>query len=104
MAKGQVLAPGFIDSHSHHDWSLADQPEAVACLNQGITTVVVGQDGGGSFMDTIAASFERQPVAVNLATYTGHTTLRRRAMGGTSALFRQATKDEVDHMKQLLDR
>ncbi|MBK8500878.1 MAG: serine hydrolase [Saprospiraceae bacterium] len=100
---GQVLAPGFIDTHSHHDWSLADQPGAVACLNQGITTIIVGQDGGGSFMDTIAASFERQPVAVNLATYTGHTTLRRRAMGGMSALFRQATSHEVEKMKTLLE-
>ena len=100
---GLVLAPGFIDSHSHHDWSLADQPTAIACLNQGVTTIVVGQDGGGSLMDTIQASFEKQPVAVNLATYTGHTTLRRRAMGGMGALFRPATNEEVGKMKALLD-
>ncbi len=100
---GLVLAPGFIDSHSHHDWSLADQPDAIACVSQGITTIVVGQDGGGSLMDTIEASFKKQPVAVNLASYTGHTTLRRMAMGGMGALFRQATPEELEKMKTLLD-
>jgi N-acyl-D-aspartate/D-glutamate deacylase len=101
--QGLVLAPGFIDSHSHHDWSLADQPEALAAVNQGITTIVVGQDGGGSLVDTIEASFKKQPVAVNLATYTGHSTLRRMTMGGMGALFRQATRAEVEKMKTLLD-
>lgn len=100
---GLVLAPGFIDSHSHHDWSLAEQPGAIAATSQGITTIVVGQDGGGSLMDTIAASFAEQPVAVNLATYTGHSTLRRMAMGGLGALFRPATVAEVDSMKILLE-
>jgi N-acyl-D-aspartate/D-glutamate deacylase len=101
--KGRVLAPGFIDSHSHHDWSLADQPEAIACVNQGITTIVVGQDGGGSLMDTIEASFTKQAPAVNLATYTGHATLRRLAMGGSRALFRQCTPAELEKMKAMLD-
>ena len=100
--RGLVLAPGFIDTHSHHDWSLQDQPEAVAAVNQGITTIVAGQDGGGSFMDSIEASLKKQPVAVNLATYTGHTTLRRMAMGGLGGLFRQATPAEVEKMKILL--
>jgi N-acyl-D-amino-acid deacylase len=100
--RGLVLAPGFIDSHSHHDWSLDDQPEAIAALSQGITTIVVGQDGGGSIMDSLDASLRRQPVAVNVATYTGHTTLRRIAMGGLGGLFRQATPAEVEKMKVLL--
>lgn len=100
--KGLVLTPGFIDTHSHHDWSLQDQPEAIAAVNQGITTIVAGQDGGGSLMDSIEAELQRQPVAVNLATYTGHTTLRRMAMGGLGGLFRQATPAEVEKMKTLL--
>ncbi len=102
---GQVLAPGFIDSHSHHDWSLQEQPEALAMLNQGITTIVVGQDGGGNLIDTIQARLKKQPAAVNLATYTGHTMLRSMTMGGIrGALFRQATSKEVDSMKVILAR
>jgi hypothetical protein len=40
-------------------------------LNQGITTIVVGQDGGGNLIDTIQARLKKQLAAVNLATYTG---------------------------------
>jgi N-acyl-D-amino-acid deacylase len=101
--KGQVLAPGFIDSHSHHDWSLQEEPQALAMLNQGITTIVVGQDGGGNLIDTIQARLKKQPAAVNIATYTGHTMLRSMTMGGIrGALFRQATAKEVDSMKVIL--
>jgi N-acyl-D-aspartate/D-glutamate deacylase len=101
--KGLVLAPGFIDSHSHHDWSLIDQPDALAMVSQGVTTIAVGQDGGGSLMDTLAASFSKQQSAVNIVPFTGHSTLRRLTMGGSRALFRQATPVEVEKMKELLD-
>lgn len=101
----QVLAPGFIDSHSHHDWSFEEKPDAIAALNQGITTVVVGQDGGGNTIDTIETRLKRKPIAVNIATYTGHTMLREKTMGGVrGALFRQATAKEVDSMKVLLEK
>lgn len=40
-----ILCPGFIDSHSHSDFALADDPRAVAAVMQGITTQVVGQCG-----------------------------------------------------------
>jgi N-acyl-D-aspartate/D-glutamate deacylase/CubicO group peptidase (beta-lactamase class C family) len=99
--KGRVLAPGFIDSHSHHDWSLREHPEALAMVNQGITTIVVGQDGGGVPMDTIQARLKLEPVAVNLASYTGHAMLRHRVMGA-NGLYRTAKPEEVERMKQLL--
>jgi N-acyl-D-aspartate/D-glutamate deacylase len=40
-----VVAPGFIDIHSHADEDIFDRPEAEAAVSQGITTVVVGMDG-----------------------------------------------------------
>lgn len=40
-----VLCPGFIDSHSHSDYALADEPMAIGALMQGITTQVIGQCG-----------------------------------------------------------
>ena len=43
---GLVLAPGFIDTHSHADWQVEEHPDALAAVSQGITTVVVGNDGG----------------------------------------------------------
>lgn len=99
---GMVLAPGFIDSHSHHDWGLKERPNAVAATNQGITTIVVGQDGGSYPIDTIIASIKERPVSVNIATYTGHSTLRSEVM--RQRLFRQARPSEVDSMKTLLEQ
>ena len=48
-ARGLVLAPGFIDTHSHAGGSIFEQPAALGAVSQGITTVVVGQDGGSQF-------------------------------------------------------
>ncbi|MGH9657133.1 MAG: amidohydrolase family protein, partial [Bryobacteraceae bacterium] len=45
-AEGLTLAPGFIDTHSHHDRGLDTARDALAMVSQGVTTIVVGQDGG----------------------------------------------------------
>jgi len=43
--KGLDLAPGFIDTHSHHDIGLDSEPNASAVITQGVTTIVRGMDG-----------------------------------------------------------
>lgn len=53
--KNQYLCPGFIDSHSHHFGSLKKEPTGIAMTNQGITTIVIGQDGDSHPMDSLAA-------------------------------------------------
>lgn len=98
--KGMVLAPGFIDSHSHHDWGLKENPHAIAATNQGITTIVVGQDGGSAPIDSIKAMIQANPISVNIASYTGHSTVRREVM--KQRLFQVARKAEVDSMKSIL--
>jgi N-acyl-D-amino-acid deacylase len=98
--KGMTLAPGFIDSHSHHDWGLQENPHVIAATNQGITTIVVGQDGGSDPIDSIKARIKEKPISINIASYTGHSTLRREVM--KQRLFRTARKAEVDTMKSLL--
>ncbi|MCG7859626.1 hypothetical protein MD537_21795, partial [Flavihumibacter sediminis] len=72
-----------------------------AALNQGITTIVAGQDGYGSWMDSLESSFKKNAPAINLATYTGHTGLREKVMGEND-LHRTATPDELNKMKVLL--
>src|SRR5262245_1209424 len=99
-AEGLTLAPGFIDTHSHHDRGLDAARDAIAVVSQGITTIVVGQDGGGSNLAERFARWESQPVAVNVASYAGHGAIRSRVMGRDFA--RHATADEVDRMKQLI--
>ncbi len=97
-ANGLILAPGFIDAHSHHFGGLENHPDAEALVSQGITTIVIGQDGGSIPIDTIQSRIKKRPVAVNVATYTGHSTLRAKAMGAKS-LFRTAKSDEIEKMK-----
>jgi N-acyl-D-amino-acid deacylase len=99
--EGKILAPGFIDSHSHLLGSLADHPEALAALNQGITTIVAGQDGDSDPADSIKAQLQRIPAAINVATYTGHSSIREKVMGEKN-LSRPATATELEKIKALL--
>jgi N-acyl-D-amino-acid deacylase len=70
--RGLTLAPGFIDTHSHHDRGLHTRRGALAAVSQGITTVVVGQDGGSRVpVRELFARLDTQPAAVNLASYVG---------------------------------
>src|SRR5688500_20355173 len=48
-ARGLVVAPGFIDAHNHSDRGFKEDPSAVSQVSQGITTVVIRQDGGLPF-------------------------------------------------------
>lgn len=81
-AKGLTLAPGFIDAHSHHDRQAEKTPEMAMLAAQGVTTIVVGQDGESVLpLRTYFEQLARSPLAVNVASYTGHGSLRARAMG-----------------------
>lgn len=96
-AKGLTLAPGFIDTHSHHDRRLPDARDALAMVSQGVTTIVAGQDGGGGHLDQLFARLDSQPVAVNVASYVGHGAIRREIMGDD--FKRLATPAEVARMQ-----
>jgi N-acyl-D-amino-acid deacylase len=120
---GRVLAPGFIDSHTHDDGYLLVHPEMVPKVSQGITTVVTGNCGislaplvraevpqpldllgpaelfrFASFAAWIAA-LRQAPAAVNVVPLVGHTTLRVAAMADTQ---RPANVEETQHMQRLL--
>jgi N-acyl-D-amino-acid deacylase len=102
-AQGLTLAPGFIDTHSHSDDELFDHPEALADVSQGITTIVVGQDGGSMFpLKKFFGRLERHPVAVNVASYSGHGTLRDKVL--KDDFRRKATAAEVEKMERLLEK
>ena len=98
---GQVLAPGFIDTHSHADSEIRSQRDALAAVGQGITTVVIGQDGSSPY--PLADWFETQrtlPAAVNIASYAGHNTLRDEVLGDD--FRRTATPGETETMAAML--
>lgn len=100
-ASGLALAPGFIDTHSHADDAIFTHPDALADVSQGVTTVIVGQDGGSEFpLADFFARLEKSPAAVNVASYVGHGTIRDKVMGADYKRF--ATPVEVEKMKQML--
>jgi N-acyl-D-amino-acid deacylase len=99
--RGLVLAPGFVDTHSHHDWGLDRARDARAVLSQGVTTIVVGQDGGSHLpLRPFLDSLDRAPAAVNVASYAGHATIRTRVMG--KDFKRMASDAEIARMRALL--
>lgn len=100
QANGLALSPGFIDNHSHHDISLKDARDALGAVSQGITTIVVGQDGVSSFpLSELWRQLDEHPPAVNVASYAGHGVIRARAMGGP--IKRRANNTEIHRMCQL---
>lgn len=101
--RGLALAPGFIDMHSHGDGDLADDLDAAAVSRQGVTTILVGQDGDSKFpLRDYFAGLSTNPPAINLASMVGHATIRGQVMG--KDLYRPSTPEELAQMKTLLAR
>ena len=102
-ARGMVVAPGFIDAHNHSDRGFTTDPSAASQVSQGITTVVIGQDGGSPFpVGEYLARLDENPVALNVLTFVGHATVRSRVMGNDTN--RRATPAEVERMKQMVEQ
>jgi N-acyl-D-amino-acid deacylase len=79
---GLVLAPGFIDTHSHVESELFEQPGALAAVSQGITTAIIGQDGDSPFpLLDFRFRLMENPVAINIASFAGHNSMRGYVMG-----------------------
>ncbi len=102
-AAGLVVAPGFIDMHSHVSAQIAERPDAESQVRQGVTTTLVGQDGSSDlpisdFFETLG----RVRPAINLATSVGAGTVRGIVMGGD--FRRAATTDEIATMSALVER
>jgi N-acyl-D-amino-acid deacylase len=98
--KGHALSPGFIDMHSHADLGIFEKSHD-AVIRQGITTVLVGQDGGSVYpLKDFFAKLDQNPPAMNVASMAGHGTIRQQVMGND--LLRKATQREIDKMHNLL--
>lgn len=100
---GKVLAPGFIDTHSHADDGIFDHPDALAAVSQGITTIVGGQDGGSPpSLEEYFRKVESAGSAINVAMYAGHGSIRAAVLGNN---FRRVASDsEVTRMEQILQK
>src|SRR5258707_7086330 len=82
-AKGLIVAPGFIDVHTHAD-DVPQMPRAENFVRMGVTTIVVGNCGGSALkVADLLAKVDQGDIAVNVATLVGHNDVRRQAMGGS---------------------
>lgn len=101
-ASGLIVSPGFIDPHTHADRDLVNPEKShnKPFLFQGITTVIVGNDGS-SFYPTskYIQKYETQGIGTNVALLIGQGTIREQVIGSTD---RKATKDEVLKIKALV--
>ncbi len=126
-ATGRVVAPGFVDLHTHSDVSDLSDPGAISAIEQGVTTQVVGLCGfsaGPVSAETVATMVAEEPVfgfpgvdwswtsiggyletvnrvgiAANTATLLGHSTLRRLVLGSAQ---RAPEPDELRRMQDLM--
>jgi len=100
-ARGQILAPGFIDVHTHVE-SVYNSPAAENFVRMGVTTLVTGNCGGST---TEVAEFlgriNKEPLAINLATLIGHGSVRRKAMGLDD---RAPTSEELKQMESIVEQ
>ncbi|MDT7542982.1 MAG: dihydroorotase [Acidobacteriota bacterium] len=100
-AHNQIVAPGFIDVHTHVEGIYA-QPAAENFVRMGVTTLVTGNCGTsatniGEFLDRT----RQTPIAVNLATLVAHGSVRQKVMGLAN---REPTADELHQMEQTVDQ
>jgi N-acyl-D-aspartate/D-glutamate deacylase len=120
-AKGLIVAPGFIDMHSHSDFLLLEDGNAQSKIRQGVTTEVLGEGSSagpyqgklmprqvmrngktvswttlGGYFDTL----ERAGIAVNVVSYVGLDNVWQSVMGNS---FERPTAAHLDQMKAVVD-
>ena len=100
-ARGQIVAPGFIDVHAHVE-GIYRQPDAENFVRMGVTTLVSGNCGSsapdvGEFLGRVGET----PLAVNLATLVGHGTVRNQVLKLEN---RAPTAEEQRRMEELVER
>jgi len=100
-AKAQILAPGFIDVHTHVE-SIFSLPAAENFIRMGVTSLVTGNCGTST---TDVAEFlgriQSKPIAVNLATLIAHGSVRRKVIGLDD---RAPTPDELKQMEAIVEK
>jgi N-acyl-D-aspartate/D-glutamate deacylase len=117
---GRIVAPGFIDIHSHSDWLLFEDGAAQSKVRQGVTTEVLGEDSSGgpalgelpprsatvrgrrvewTTLGGYLAALEESGIAVNVASYVGLGDVWRCVLGDS---FVRPSPEEIERMKSIV--
>ncbi|MDA1081930.1 MAG: D-aminoacylase [Gemmatimonadetes bacterium] len=118
-AKGLAVAPGFIDIHSHGDGNMDEDPRQESVVRQGVTTIVVGQDGSSrapraraqssgaepgeestNSFNAVFAAIDRLQPSVNVASMIGLGSVRAAVVGPDD---RPATPAEMARMVAIVE-
>ena len=100
--KGQVIAPGFIDIHTHARRGIFDVPTADNYVRQGVTTLIEGPDGSSPVpLAPFFARLEKLPMSVNFAMFIGQGSVRAAVIGNVN---RKPTPEELNKMRALVEQ
>ena len=102
-AAGKIVAPGFIDVHTHIEGGITELPAAENFLRMGVTSVVTGNCGSSVLnFNEWFSRLEKLGVSVNVASLVGHNTIRREGMNGD--FDRPPTTEELQRMRDLVTK
>ncbi|HEX4876710.1 MAG TPA: D-aminoacylase [Chitinophagaceae bacterium] len=101
-AKGMIVAPGFIDVHTHLEGDEIKDPNATNFILDGVTTCVTGNCGSsntdiGKYLQWI----DSLKLSINVATLIGHNDVRKTVMGRAN---RDATAEEMQRMENMVEK
>jgi len=98
--EGHVIAPGFIDIHTHARRGIFERPTADNYVRQGVTTLVEGPDGSSPLpIASFLAALDSLGTSVNMATFVGQGSVRSEVMGNAD---RAATPGEIEQMRSIV--
>jgi N-acyl-D-amino-acid deacylase len=100
-AKGLIIAPGFIDVHTHIEGEESKNPTADNFIRDGVTTVVTGNCGSSNIdIKSYLARIDSIKLSINVATLIGHNDVRKTVMGRANRL---PSPQELDSMQHLVE-
>ena len=101
-AKGLIVAPGFIDVHTHLEGDEKSDPNATNFILDGVTTCVTGNCGSSNIdIGKYLKWIDSLKLSINVATLVGHNDVRKAVMGRAN---RDATPDEMKRMDDIVDK
>jgi dihydroorotase/N-acyl-D-amino-acid deacylase len=101
-AKGQVVAPGFIDIHNHSREAIFSFPAAENLLRQGVTTLAEGNDGSSPVpLKPFFDKLEQTKLGVNWAMFVGQGSIRQAVLGLDD---REPTPEEIQKMRDITEQ
>jgi len=101
-AGGLIVAPGFIDVHTHIEGDEFKNPTANNFILDGVTTVVTGNCGSSNLdIKKYLQKIDSTKLSINVATLIGHNDVRRAVMGTAN---RKATEEEIKKMEAIVEQ